>query len=429
MLTHGSFCRGLCMCLGKLSMKQTSPGPGRIHLNMAEPQQALAGEQKRERARHGPLTLTVGLSVLLCLLFLASLLFLMPYNQWQFSLAWFLQSVSEHFASLFRLLNGQSEPGMAGRIWQLLVVILTGMALASTGAVFQGSFRNVLAGPSTMGVMSGGTLGCTLYLWFFVSPSAVITYTSAGSQTYASPDFWALYGQPVCTMIGCFASVFLVMGISQAAGRGRVSAPAMLLAGMTLSTLAGTVSGILRYYMILTDASDVRIEALEDLMMGSLDGTGNAATFFMMAIPVGLCLAALLFLRGRLSLLGLGEDEAQSIGVDYRFYRLLVVGIGTILTGVVTAFCGHIGFLGFMVPLIARRLAGPDLRRMLPVAMLTGAILFLLIFDAAYFCTMTDSLNLFTSCIGCLVMAAVLLRKGERRGEAFQSSTTANMGL
>lgn len=408
-------------------MKQYPPASGRIRLDTTGPQQTLAQIQRQEHTRRGTPALAGGLAVLLGVLFLASLVFLMPYDQWRFSPAWLFQMVSAHFASLFRLLNGQSEPGMAGRIWQLLVVMLAGAALAATGAVFQGSFRNVLAGPSTMGVMSGGTLGCTLYLWFFADAETVITYSSV-NETAGSPSFWTLYGQAFCTLLGCVAGVFLTTAVSQAAGRGRVSSPAMLLSGMVLSTLSGTVSQLLRYYMILTDPGDTRIEALEDMMMGSLDGTGNAAIFCMMAVPIGLCLAVLLLLRGRLGLLGLGEDEARSLGVDFRLYRLLAVGIGTVLTGLVTAFCGHIGFLGFMVPLIARRLAGPELRRLLPVAMLSGAILFLLIFDAAYFCTMTDSLNLFTSGIGCAVMAGVLLRKGGVHNGTYQAPAAADLG-
>lgn len=402
-----------------------SSSSGRIRLNTAEPQRQLAEQQLWEHERHGETGLPARLALGLAALFVLSLFFLMPYNPWRLSPAWFVGQVSDHFGAFFRLLVGQREPGMAGRIWQLLVVMLVGAALAATGAIFQGGFRNVLAGPSTMGVMSGGTLGCTLYLLLFVSPETVITYGTADLS--AGHSLWELYGQAACTLVGCFASVFLVVGVSLLAGRGRVSAPAMLLSGTVLSSLAGTASQLARYYMILSDPSDTRIEALQDMMMGSLDGVGCASTFVLMAVPIGLCLTVLLVLRGRLDLLGMGEDEVQSMGVDFRFYRLLVIAAGTVLTSVVVAFCGHIGFLGFMAPQIARRLAGPNLRQMLPAAMLTGAILLLVIFDAAYFCGMTGSLNLFTSCIGCIVMAITLLRKGGGRNGTYKAPAAPDL--
>ena len=381
----------------------------RIHLQKPD--------QPRDLPEPGPgrtraLPMTARLAIILFFLFWGSLLLVVPYRQWEFTPAFIFESVKNRFAHFYQFLFGTGAESFGITIYQYLAVIAIGLALAACGTIFQGSFRNLLAGPSTMGVMSGGTLGCMLYVLFFTSTTVESGFATADLVAHSQRTLLEIYGQQFCTLLGCFAGVALVMGVSTAAGRGKLSPSAMILSGTVFSTITGSVSSLIQYYLIMSDPSDPRIETIRNLMMGSLNRVTDLRTLLMVLVPLLICVAVLLSLRSKLNLLSLNEDEAQTMGISLRKYRDLCVLIGTVMTAVVIAFCGHIGFLGFMIPLVGRRLAGPNMEKLLPVSMLFGAILLMVVFDLAYITGLTDYLNLFTSSIGGVVMIVVLLRKG-----------------
>lgn len=360
---------------------------------------------------HRRMSIIAVLAIILFFLFWCSLLFIVPYKQWGFSPAYIFETVKRRFEQLFEFLfHGSSPFGIT--VYQYLAVILVGAALAACGTIFQGSFRNMLAGPSTMGVMSGGTLGLLIYLLLFSSSHTAITFSAFDAATYNARTFFDIYAQQFMTLAGCFAGVGLTMGVSLAAGRGRLSASTMIVCGSVFSSLTSSAMSLVQYYMILNDPTDERIELLRDLSMGTFDNITSWQTLVLMAAPILICLAVLLLLRHRLNLLSLREDEAATMGVNIYGLRIGMIVIGTILTAVVVAFCGHIGFLGFMIPLVGRKFVGPNLEKLLPVSMLIGAILLMLVFDLASIAMLTSYLNLFTSCIGGIVLLVTLLKKG-----------------
>lgn len=375
-----------------------------IHLHSA-PQPERSGE-----SRPG---LVLILAVVLFFLFWVSILLIVPYRQFHFTPAWIFLHIQTRFRDFCQYAFGRGNEPFGITIYQYAAAVVAGAALAACGTSFQGSFRNQLAGPSTMGVMSGGTLGCLIYLLCFTSPEVPQSYATADLTAWANRSLWEVYARQLCVLAGSFGAVLLVVSIATAAGRGKVSAPAMILSGTVLSSIVTSVTSVLQYYMILTDPEDPRIDAFRDMLLGTLDGITSLRTLLLMAVPVLLCLGALLLLRGRLDLLSLDPEEAISMGIRVQGLRNLMILTGTVLTAVVTAFCGHIGFLGFMVPLVGRKLAGPSMRQLLPVSMLLGAILLVLVWDMAYILGMSGSLNLFTSCIGCVVMVAALIRRKE----------------
>lgn len=357
------------------------------------------------------MSLMAALGIVLFFLFWLSLLFLVPYRQFHLTPAWFFEHIQGRFSQLYGFLTGASLD-FAITIYQYLAVMVVGAALAACGCVFKGVFRNELAGPSTMGVMAGGTLGLLIWLLVFVSPDGLPAFGQADLAAWAERPLLDVYGRQVFTLLGCCGSVALVLAVATAAGRGRLSASAMILSGTVLSALTGSVSRLLQYYMILSDPADPRIETLRDVSMGNFNSINGLGPLLLLAVPLLVCMAALLILRRRLNLLTLSEDEALTMGVNIRRYRYLVTALGTVMTAVVVAFCGHIGFLGYMLPLIGRRLAGPDMAKLLPVSLLLGAILLTVVYDMAYVVGLTDSLNLFTSAIGGVVLLITLLRKG-----------------
>lgn len=369
-------------------------------------------DRRRERPDPPGRSLIAVLGIILFFLFWCSLVFIVPYKQWDFSPAFIFETVKRRFEQLFEFLfHGQSTFGIT--VYQYLAVILVGAALAACGTIFQGSFRNMLAGPSTMGVMSGGTLGLLIYLLLFSSAHAQVGFSTFDAAAYSARTFFDIYAQQFLTLAGCFAGVGITMGVSLAAGRGRLSASAMIVCGTVFSSLTSSAMSLVRYYMILSDPTDERIEALRDLSMGTFDNITSWQTLVMMAAPILICLAVLLILRHRLNLLSLREDEAATMGVNIHGLRIGMIVIGTVLTAVVVAFCGHIGFLGFMIPLVGRKLAGPNMEKLLPVSMLIGAILLVVVYDLACITMLTSYLNLFTSSIGGIVLLVTLLKKGE----------------
>lgn len=367
-------------------------------------------------------------------LFFLSLFFVVSYNQWNFSLAWIMKYASLNIENFYDFLTGRgAADGMDARFYQFIVIAVTGAALASCGAIFQGAFKNMFAGPSSMGVMSGGTLGCTIYVMFFYTEAATGTVISASEaiEEMHAQSFFERWEPQLFVLAGCFLGVLFVLGIATIAGKGKVSASAMIVSGMVFSSVVSNVAMIIQYAILLQNSEDSRIEMIRDLMMGSFDGVGSPTVLKMLGIPLGVCMVVLLLLSGRLNLLSLGEEEAVTMGVNVKRYRNIMVLIGTVITGFVVAFCGHVGFIGFMVPLVARRIAGPDMKKLLPTSMLTGAILMTLIFDVAYFAGLTDSMNVITSTIGCVVMVVTLLRrkKGGGKDAAWQGRGPQGMGV
>ena len=111
----------------------------------------------------------------------------------------------------------------------------------------------------------------------------------------------------------------------------------------------------------------------------------------------------------------MGEDEAATMGVNVRLYRTALIVVGTIMAAVVYAFCGAIGFVGFIVPQICRRFTGPDFRKLIPMCMFSGGILLILVYDVAVVFGYTQYMNMITSVIGCSMMIyALFAGKGGR---------------
>lgn len=416
-------------------MKRREEEPNEIiRFRLNEEEDGVTSFRKKEKKHEKGFSGLVWLALILFFLFCFSLLFLVQFRQWTFDPAYLFENISRNFSELFAFIFGtRSAPGMQGRFMQCLAAIVTGAALASCGAVLQGSFKNQLAGPSTMGVMTGGTLGCLAYLLIFTQAHPEIvneTHSQQAIDAWLNRPFFQMYAQQLCVFAGCILSVVLILGVSLAAGKGKVSGPAMIISGTVFSAMTGNLVSLVQYYMIIKDPSDERIDAIRDIMLGNFNDMTDWRSLGMLCIPILICLAVLIMIRNRLNLLQLGEDEARVMGMNVGRYRILMILLSTILTACVVSFCGRIGFLGFMIPLVARKIAGPDMKYLVPASMLLGGGMMLLIFDVAYFFGMQDSLNVFTSSVGCLVMIYTLIsRKGGKPGASFQGRGPQGMGM
>lgn len=381
----------------------------KIRITKKDPADEITLFREEGRGVRRKLSITVKLATAVFFLFVLSLVLIVPYRDMQFTPAWIFYNIQQRFQQFYLFLFGGEET-FGILVYKYIAIVVVGAGLAACGAIFQGGFKNVLAGPSTMGVMSGGSLGTLIYLLLFTAVEYSSTYTEADLDRYESMSLFELYGQQLFTLLGCAAGVIMVLTIATIAGRGKLSTSAMVLSGTVFSAFTQNISGVIQYYMIVKDPSDPRIEAVRDLMMGTFNRITGLRTLLLLIIPIIICLAALLSLRSRLNMLSISDEDALTMGIDSKKWRYIVVAFGTVITAVVVAFCGHIGFLGFMVPLISRRMVGNDMKNLLPVSMLMGSLLLILIFDAAYIAGLTDYMGMFTSAIGSIVMVIVLVR-------------------
>ncbi len=231
------------------------------------------------------------------------------------------------------------------RLPRLLVAILVGAALSSSGLVMQAYFRNGLASPGLLGVSSGGAAG------------AVIAIASGWSAV-------SLAILPAASIVGAFAATGAVLVLAR---RG-ASTERLLLAGIALNALLGAITSYVLTSYTLTYERNAQI--LFWLMGGLEDRTWEHV---WMTLPVVVA-AALLWPLGRpMDLVSLGSEEAQSLGVDVRRLHRRLLLLSTVLTALATAVAGAVGFVGLIVPHFFRLLVGPEHKRLVPLTLIGGA--------------------------------------------------------
>ena len=259
-----------------------------------------------------------------------------------------------------RLAGGDGAPAVdtvlfGVRLPRIGSALLVGAALAAAGATYQNLFRNPLVSPDILGVSAGAGLGAVLGIFLSLPVFAIQALAFAGG-------------------LATVALVYLVA----AAVRGREPVLVLVLAGVVVGALAGSMISLLK---VLADPYD-QLPAITFWLLGSLAGT--TAGDLRGAVPaVLLGLAPLLLLRWRIDVLALGDEEAKALGVEAGRLRRIVVAAATLVTAAVVAISGQIGWVGLIVPHIARILVGPGFARLLPTAMLLGAGYLLLVDTAA----------------------------------------------
>ena len=242
------------------------------------------------------------------------------------------------------------------RMPRVALMALTGAALATAGATYQGLFRNPLADPYLVGVASGAGLGATI---------AITTNLNANPL-----------GISIITM-AAFAGGIITVGIVVLAARVAKTTPVttMLLAGIAIGSFATAATTLLMLR---------RPDGLQrafNWMLGAYLGGGWIPVKIMIPYMVLGCL--LIFTNARaLNVFQLGEEQAQQLGIHVERLKIILIAAATLMTASAVAFGGLIGFVGLIVPHALRILTGPDYRRLLPCCLLGGAS-FLVLSDLA----------------------------------------------
>lgn len=241
------------------------------------------------------------------------------------------------------------------RLPRLIAAMLVGSALAGAGATYQNVFRNPLVAPDILGVSTGAGLGAVLAI-FLSLPVA------------------AIQGMAFVFGLAAVSVVYLVARMVRGAHEPIL---VMVLAGVVIGAVMGAGISILTY---LADPYD-QLPAITFWLMGSLAGI-TGADLSTAWLPVVLGLLPLIALRWRVNLMSLGEDEAKALGVDTGKMRALLVCCATLMTSAVVAISGTVGWIGLIVPHMARFVVGPEFSRLLPASLLMGAG-YVLIVDTA----------------------------------------------
>lgn len=244
------------------------------------------------------------------------------------------------------------------RLPRVLTGALVGAALAVSGAIMQGLFRNPLADPGLVGVSAGAGFGAVVAI---VLGSAMPLWLQALTGAYLVP---------LSAFLGGWVTTLVLYRV--ATRQGRTSVATMLLAGIALGALTGALTGVLVYY-----ATDDELRDLTFWGLGSVAGA-NWQKFWSAAPLILACLLVAPFMARSLNALALGEAAAGHMGIRVQVMKRIAILTVACSVGASVAITGGIGFVGIVVPHLLRLVQGPDHRGLLINSALLGAIMLLL---------------------------------------------------
>lgn len=281
-------------------------------------------------------------------------------------------------------------------IWQIrfprvLMAMFIGAGLALCGAVMQAAVQNPLADPYILGISSGASLGATFAI--------LIGFGAIGWLGQTGVAFWAFAGA-----MGASLLVLTLAGI-----RGKMTSVKLVLAGMVINALCSAFSNFIIYFANNAEG----IKTVTFWTMGSLASSGwNKLPLVGIVV-----LVAILFflLQSRvLNTMLLGDEAAVTLGINLSVYRRVYMLLTALVTGVMVASCGMIGFVGLIIPHIVRGLVGSDHRKVMPVSVLFGAI-FLIWTDViarSLISSVELPIGIITAMIGAPMFMYMLVKKG-----------------
>lgn len=272
------------------------------------------------------------------------------------------------------------------RLPRTVIAMLTGMALSVSGLLYQEVFQNKLVSPDLLGVSNGASVGAALAI--------VLGFSSV--------------------TIGLFAFIFGIMAVAftmliYKAFRNRASA-ILVMAGIIVGGLMSSLLSFTKYFA----SDEVVLSSITYWLMGSFENSTMKGVLIMLPIVV-ICCSFLLVISWRINLIALGREEALSKGVNYDFYRMIIILISTLLTAITVSFCGVISWIGLVIPHIARLLVGRNTRKSIPVCMAIGGI-FMIIADilSRIFTAAEIPLSAVTGLFGTIVFVAILIGRRKR---------------
>ena len=237
------------------------------------------------------------------------------------------------------------------RIPRTIVALLTGMALSVSGLVYQEIFNNKLVSPDLLGVSSGASVGAALAI--------VLGFTGL-----VISGFSFVFG---------LLTMFLTLIISKVFRSP--SSVFLLLAGVIVGGFMSSSTGLFKYLA----TSDRQLAEITFWLLGSFSSSTYSSVFILLPIVI-IGITTIFLLRWKINVLALGHDEAASVGINYKALRMVIIVAATLLTASTVAIAGVIGWIGLVVPHIARLLVGRNAKKTVPATIIFGAC-FMIIVD------------------------------------------------
>ena len=256
------------------------------------------------------------------------------------------------------------------RLPRILSALFIGASLSVAGATYQGMFRNPLVSPDILGVSSGASLGAAFAGGVAaVAASYLISRKSAHSQTLS-----------------------------------------LVLTGTMIMSLCNAGVTMIKY---VADPNDV-LQQITFWLMGSLTKT-TTKSFSWSVLPMIIGLSLIFIFRWQINLLTLDEEEAKSLGINVRKYRLIFIVASTLLSAAAVCLGGLIGWVGLMIPHLARALVGVDYRRLIPASAILGGGYLILVDDISRsLLSMELPLGVVTSIMGAPFFIYLIIKRKER---------------
>lgn len=273
------------------------------------------------------------------------------------------------------------------RIPRILAALLVGGALSIAGATYQGLFKNPMVSPDILGASAGAGFGAACAI--------LLSFSIAGIQVMAFA-----FG---------LGAVFMTYIVGSLISRGNHATLVLVLTGMVVSTLFSSFISMTKY---VADPYN-KLPAITFWLMGGLSSI-NSKDLQVLIIPLLLGAIPLLLIRWKLNVLSFGEEEAQALGINTSRIRFLTIVCSTLLTASAVSVSGMIGWVGLIIPHLARMMVGPNYKVLLPTSLALGSSYLLLVDDIARSAFSTEiPLGILTSLIGAPFFIFLLI-KGKR---------------
>ncbi len=271
------------------------------------------------------------------------------------------------------------------RLPRIVAAVLIGASLSVSGAAFQAMFINPLVSPGLLGVLSGASFGAALSMVFSKN--------------------WVMV--QVCTFVFGFIAVLIAVGIARIYKGNTILL--LVLGGVISSAFFTSLLSIVKY---IADPYN-QLPAIVQWLMGGLSMV-DRKILLIAGIPQIVSIALVILFSGYLNVLSMGDEQAKTLGIQVQRIRMFLVFLATVMSSLTVVTAGMIGWVGLIIPHIARMLVGPDNKMLIPVSALIGAIYLVVVDDASRILFNVEiPIGITTSLIG-IPFFTVMLKKAKR---------------
>jgi iron complex transport system permease protein len=300
--------------------------------------------------------------------------------------------IDEFFKALFTAdsdYNIQRSIIIDLRLPRTLMAALVGIGLSLSGLLYQETFRNNLVSPDLLGVSAGSSVGAAIAIVLGLS-SVVISLFS---------------------FVAGLVTVAITVFVARLFKNG--SKTILLLSGIIISGLMTSVLAFIKYFA----DPETTLASITYWNMGTFQNAVMNEVWILIGV-VGACSILLLAIAWRINLIGLGREDAQAKGINYTFYRYLIIAVATLLTAICVCFCGKVSWIGLVIPHMVRLLVGRNTKRTIPLCITFGGVFMILCDIMAR--TFTDSelpISAVTGLFGTIVFIAILFSRRRKLNE------------